>query len=28
TFLSTWSQERSVKWLVLLRLVAFSDCIV
>ncbi|XP_010838536.1 PREDICTED: pregnancy-associated glycoprotein 1-like [Bison bison bison] len=28
TFLSTWSQERSMKWLVLLWLVAFSECIV
>ncbi|XP_061013311.1 pregnancy-associated glycoprotein 1-like [Dama dama] len=28
TSLSTWSQERSMKWLVLLGLVAFSDCIV
>ncbi|XP_061262521.1 pregnancy-associated glycoprotein 1-like isoform X1 [Bos javanicus] len=28
TFLSTWSQERSMKWLVLLGLVAFSECIV
>ncbi|XP_027387157.1 pregnancy-associated glycoprotein 1-like isoform X2 [Bos indicus x Bos taurus] len=27
TFLSTWSQERSMKWLVLLGLVAFSECI-
>ncbi|XP_070313206.1 pregnancy-associated glycoprotein 1-like [Odocoileus virginianus] len=28
TSLSTWSQERSMKWLVLLGLVAFSECIV
>ncbi|XP_027387155.1 pregnancy-associated glycoprotein 1-like [Bos indicus] len=28
TFLSTWSKERSMKWLVLLGLVAFSECIV
>ncbi|XP_025142240.3 pregnancy-associated glycoprotein 1 [Bubalus bubalis] len=28
TFLSTCSQERSMKWLVLLGLVAFSECIV
>uniref|UniRef100_A0A4W2E7G5 Peptidase A1 domain-containing protein n=1 Tax=Bos indicus x Bos taurus TaxID=30522 RepID=A0A4W2E7G5_BOBOX len=28
TSLSTWSQERSMKWLVLLWLVAFSECIV
>ncbi|KAB0357406.1 hypothetical protein FD754_001562 [Muntiacus muntjak] len=28
TSLSTWSQERSMKWLVLLGLVVFSDCIV
>ncbi|XP_040111859.1 pregnancy-associated glycoprotein 4 [Oryx dammah] len=28
TSLSTWSQGRSMKWLVLLELVAFSECIV
>ncbi|XP_043775693.1 pregnancy-associated glycoprotein 1-like [Cervus elaphus] len=28
TSLSTWSQERSMKWFVLLGLVAFSECIV
>ncbi|KAB0377423.1 hypothetical protein FD755_011867 [Muntiacus reevesi] len=28
TSLSTWSQERNMKWLVLLGLVAFSECIV
>ncbi|KAM9764288.1 pregnancy-associated glycoprotein 1-like [Dama dama] len=28
TSLNTWSQERSMKWLVLLGLVAFSECIV
>nr|CAI9705249.1 unnamed protein product [Rangifer tarandus platyrhynchus] len=28
TSLSTWSQERSMNWLVLLGLVAFSECIV
>ncbi|XP_044798488.2 pregnancy-associated glycoprotein 1-like isoform X1 [Bubalus bubalis] len=28
TSLSTWSQERRMKWLVLLGLVAFSECIV
>ncbi|XP_025142250.1 pregnancy-associated glycoprotein 1 isoform X3 [Bubalus bubalis] len=28
TSLSTWSQERSMKWLVLFGLVAFSECIV
>ncbi|KAM7226419.1 LOW QUALITY PROTEIN: hypothetical protein CapIbe_022564 [Capra ibex] len=28
TSLSTWSQERSMKWLVLLGLAAFSECIV
>ncbi|XP_047630247.1 LOW QUALITY PROTEIN: pregnancy-associated glycoprotein 2-like [Phacochoerus africanus] len=28
SFLSTWTQERSMKWLVILGLVALSDCLV